>query len=238
VTFVDALGILGRRWYLVLLGLVLTAVLALSAAYRLEDGHLVSKFAPEYESSAVVNVAAADQPDPSGSAPSEAPRVAYSLKAIVESPSFGRRIAGEVPAWGGGSIKASVPSQTSLVELLVAGRTRSSAADAMTQVLAALPESVASLVAPSAASSLHVDVTGTPTPPAEQPSTKGPLALALVGLLGLAATWAAAVGTDRIRAARWSARPAHVDLRDTDDDDEDARPRRVPGRTLAGGGAG
>jgi hypothetical protein len=78
-------------------------------------------------------------------------------------------------------------------------------------------------------------VAGAPTPPAEQPSTKGPLALALAVLLGLAATWWLVVSVDRAQAGRPEQDTSEVhDLRDVPES-EDARSRRVP--ELAGEGA-
>ena len=238
VTFVDALGILGRRWYLVILGVAITAVLATLAGYRLDGEDLVPRFAPEYETSAVVNVTAND---PAAPAAGDAPRIAYSLQAIVESGSFGRRIGGEVPGWAGGSIKASVPNQTSIMELLVAGPSARAAEEAMRHVLAALPAAAGSLVTPPAAaptppapSPFTIAVAGTPTPAGEQPSSKGPVALALMALLGLAATWSLTLSFDRARMSRWARRATEVhDLRETVEP-EPSRSHRVP--ELAGDG--
>ena len=237
MTFVDALAVLVRRWYIVVLGLAITAVLATLAAYRFEGGTLVHRFAPEYEASAMMSVT---PNDPAAPTAGSAPKLAYSLKAIAESASFGRRIGGEVAGWAGGSIKASVPTQTSVLELLVAGPTPAAADAAIHPVLADLPAAAGPLVtSPTVAPTMNpftIDVVGAPTPPAEQPSTKGPLALTLVLLLGLAATWSAALSFDRVRArrvTRQAAAPHDVDVRDPEPDAP--RSRRVP--ELAGDGA-
>jgi hypothetical protein len=216
VTFLDALGTLRRRWYIVIVGLAITAGLAVFASYRLDGGGLVSRFQPQYEASAVVNVVAKDPAAPTAA---DAPKVAYSLQAIMQSGSFGRRISSEVAGWGGGSIKASVPNQTSLVELIVAGPTPAGTDAAMRHILAELPATAASLMAPPSpaaqASPLSIEVAGTPTPPAEQHSTKGPLAMVLAALLGLTLTWWLALSVDRARAARRERGALEVhDLRD------------------------
>jgi hypothetical protein len=211
VTIVDAIAILARRWYLVIIGLAVTAAVATFAAYRLVDGELVTRFPPRYETAAVVNVVAIDLASP---AAADTGRVAHSVKAIVESGPVAREVADAVPAWRGGSITARVPEQTSLVELLVTGPTADAATAAMDEVLDHMPDTVGSLVARDPAAPgpgpLTVDVTGEPTPPAAQPSTKGALALVLGALLGLAATWTLVLSLDRTLTARAADRPARA----------------------------
>lgn len=232
MTIVDAIAILVRRWYLVIVGLAATAAVATFAAYRLDDGKLVTRYPPRYETAAVVNVAAIDLASP---AAADTGRVAHSLKAIVESAPVAREVVNAVPAWRGGSVSARVPEQTSLVEVLVTGPNADAATDAMDEVLDQMPDTVSTLVAPDPATPgpgpLAVDITGAPTPPAAQPSTKGTLALVLGGLLGLAATWTFVLSLDRaltVRAADGRARAATPDRRKGAEPARRATPVPVP----------
>jgi hypothetical protein len=216
VTIVDALGALRRQWYVVAVGLVLTTVLAMAAAYTRDGGRLVSRFAAQYETTAMVDVgppAGADAATNSG-----ALRVAYSLDAIVESPSFVRQVASATPGWRGGTVKASVPTQTTLVQLLVSGPSSASASSAMEQILQELPAVAATIESPQVEGPARfpLTVTGAPTPPAERPAAKGQVALALVVLVGLAITWSLVVSLDRARRGTVADRPV-ADLRDPPD---------------------
>lgn len=208
MTIVDALGTLRRRWYLAAAGLIVTAALAVGAGYTWQDGQLETRYPSQYETTAVVNVGTADLTGPAAAA---APRAALSLKAVVESGSFARRIAATVPAWRGGSVKAAVPSQTTLVQVMVAGREPLAVAAAMDAVIEMLPAVALDLYpgprvvgppagpAPVATPPFSVSPTGEPTPPAERPSTKSSLAVGLAALFGLVLTWWVTLTADRLR---------------------------------------
>jgi hypothetical protein len=195
VTIVDVLGVLRRRWFVALVGVAFTLVAVLAAGYVRDGNRLVSRYRPQYESTAVVHVRPASA-DPDAVA--RAGPLALALKATVESAPFLRQVTSEVPQAGGASVRASVPGQTSLVQLLVTGGSSVQATAFMEQLLRELPDALAALEPVAAtAPPARVEVTGSPTPPASRPSAKGPLAIGLVALLGLALTWSLTVSLDR-----------------------------------------
>jgi hypothetical protein len=204
VTIVDVLGVLRRRWFVALIGVAFTLVGVLAAGYVRDGNRLVSRYRPQYESTAVVHVRPASG-DPVAVARTEP--LALALKATMESAPFLRQVASELPSGGGASVKASVPGQTSLVQVLVTGASSAQAAAFMDQLLADLPGALAALE-PVAATGppARVEVTGSPTPPASRPSAKGPLAVGLVGLFGLLLTWSLTLSIDRGRSAATASR--------------------------------
>jgi len=209
MTLVDVIRVLFRRWPLVFLGLLLTAVVAANAGYHVnaEERTLKTRYPATYETSAVLTLTPVFVPGvapPEPGTPTAAPDlglVTRTVETVLGSAPFAERIHDAVPGWRSGKIDALAVQGSTTIKLLVSSSTRAGAGKGIDAVISELDGIVErALVENPSMLAAKANVVEGPSQPQTVASFKGPLATAIVGGLGLLFTWLIVVAVDGLRA--------------------------------------